>query len=231
MKYKYVFLLGRAGCGKSALYRELEKRILESGEARTLERIDDFPKFWAAFKMDDALEKEGKERIYSLPTDDGDYVVTNNAIWNDVLKEVNSEVLRIDRPDHMVFVEFARPSYVEAIRLFDKSILDHCLVVFMEVSFDTCWARNVARHQAAIAEGSDDHLVSREEMERSFLCDDQEAFVQYLTDQNIPVSVVNNEPDGQEHLRRQVDELFERLFREGWRADLGDRDGPPDEET
>jgi hypothetical protein len=212
MRYRYVFILGRAGCGKSALYRELEKRILKSGQARTLERVDDFPKFWTLFKRDDALEEEGKERIYSQPTDDGDYIVTSDAIWNDVLREVNLEVLQIDRPDHMVFIEFARSSYVEAIQLFDRSILDHCLVVFMEVSFDTCWARNLARHEAAIAEGTDDHLVSREEMERSFLHDDQEAFVQYLEDEDIPFSVVNNEADEEEHLRKQVEELFEDLF-------------------
>jgi hypothetical protein len=212
VKYKYVFLLGRAGCGKSSLYRELEKRILESGQARTLDRVDDFPKIWALFKRDDALEKEGNERIYSVPTDDGDYVVTNDAIWNEVLRDVNWQVLRVDRPDHMVFIEFARPSYVEAVQLFDKSILDDCIVVFMEVSFETCWARNLARHEASIAEGGDDHLVSREEMERSFLHDDQDDLVRYLKDHDIPVVVVNNEADGQEHLERQVAELFESLF-------------------
>jgi hypothetical protein len=212
VSYKYVFLLGRAGCGKSSLYRELEKRILESGQARTLERVDDFPKIWALFKRDDALEKEGKGRIYSVPTEDGDYLITNDAIWNDILKEVNAGLLKIARPDHMIFIEFARPSYVNAIQLFDKSILNNCIVVFMEVSFETCWARNLARHEAAIAEGGDDHLVSREEMEASFLHDDQEAFVRYLEDRNIPVAVVNNEADGQEHLEKQVGELFESLF-------------------
>jgi hypothetical protein len=49
MRYRYVFILGRPGCGKSALYRELEKRILNSGEAATCERVDDFPKIWATF--------------------------------------------------------------------------------------------------------------------------------------------------------------------------------------
>lgn len=43
MRYKYVFLLGRPGCGKSALSRELEKRLLESGQAQTFQRVDDFP--------------------------------------------------------------------------------------------------------------------------------------------------------------------------------------------
>jgi len=213
MKYKYVFLLGRPGCGKSALYCELEKRILESGQAITFERVDDFPKLWAKFQEDDALDKEGKERIYSKGTDDdGDYHLTNDNVLNDILKEVNSDVLKIDKPDHMIFLEFSRSNYVEALQNFDKSILDNCIVIYMEVNFDICWARNVARHEAAIAEGGDDHLVPRKEMERLYLHDDQDAFVQYMKDQNIPVSVVNNEADGEEHLKKQVEELFKNLI-------------------
>ena len=36
MRYKYVFLLGRPGCGKSALHRALEQRILERRQAKTV---------------------------------------------------------------------------------------------------------------------------------------------------------------------------------------------------
>ncbi len=212
MKYKYVFLLGRPGCGKSALYHELEKRILESGQAITFERVDDFPKLWAALQRDDTLEKEGKERIYFKRFNDGDTCLTNDDLFNVILKEVNSDVLKIDKPDHMVFLEFARSNYVEAVQNFDRSILDHCIAIYMEVSFNICWARNVARHEAAIAQDGDDHLVPREDMERIYLHDDQDAFVQYMKDQNIPVLVVNNEADGEEHLKKQVEELFNNLF-------------------
>jgi DNA replication protein DnaC len=75
MEYRSVFLLGRPGSGKSSLYHELRKRILESGRARTVERIDDFPKLWSSFQRDDALEREGKERIYSSRTADGHYLI------------------------------------------------------------------------------------------------------------------------------------------------------------
>jgi hypothetical protein len=212
MKYKYVFLLGRGGCGKSSLYRELEKRILASGQARTVERVDDFPRLWALFKSDDALEKEGKARIHSVPAGDGDYALTNVASLNDILREVSADVRTIDRPDHVIFIEFARPSYVEAIQLFDQSILSNCLVVYMDVSFETCWARNLARCEPAIAAGGDDHLVPREVMEKLFLHDDHHALIRYLKDHGIPFAVVNNEADGKEHLKEQVEELFGELF-------------------
>jgi hypothetical protein len=177
-----------------------------------LERIDDFPKLWALFKRDDALEEEGKERIYSVPAGYGDYALTNVAALSDILREVNAEVLKIDRPDHMIVIEFARPSYVEAIQLFDRSILGNCLAVYMDVSFETCWARNLARREAAIAGGGDDHLVPREVMEELFLHDDRDALIRYLKARGIPSAVVNNEVDGEEHLRKQVEELFASLF-------------------
>jgi adenylate kinase family enzyme len=212
MKYKYMFLLGRPACGKSSLYRELEKRILERGQAQTFERIDDFPKVWARMKRDDALEQNGKERIYTQRSENGAYLITDENFFNDILREVNADVLKIDKPDHLIFVEFARPSYVEAIQNFDKRILDRCLTIYMEVSFDISWERNVARHQAEMSQDGDDHFVYRETMEEIYLHDDRDAFVQYLKDRNIPVSVVNNEADGEEHLRTLVKELFENLF-------------------
>jgi hypothetical protein len=212
MKYKYVFLLGRPGCGKSALYRELEKRILESAQAETCERVDDFPKVWALLQRDDALEQEGKERLHSRRSENGGWLFTNDQVWDDFLKEVNAEVLEIDRPDHVIFIEFARPSYIGAIRNFDRGILDDCIAIYMQVSFETCWARNVARHEGVIGEDGDDHFVRREAMEKFYLHDDQEAFVQQMQERNIPVVVVDNEADGEEHLQSQVEELFRSLF-------------------
>jgi adenylate kinase family enzyme len=216
MKYKYVFLLGRPGCGKSALYRELEQRIRASGQAKTFERIDDFPILWAKLQADDALEQEGQERLFSRRIGKGDYRITNynvlHNVFNEILQEVNSDVLKIDQPDHMIFLEFARPSYVEALQHFDQRILDRCIAIYMDVNFDICWARNVARHVAAIAQDGDDHLVPRAEMERIYLHDDRDAFVRHMQERNVPVLVVNNEAEGEEHLKQQVEELFKHLF-------------------
>jgi hypothetical protein len=96
--------------GRVALARgEGEEVISFGGQAKTFERVDDFPKLPAKFQEDDALEKEGKERIYSRGTDDGDYPVTNDDVWNDFLKEVNPDVSRIDQPDHVIFRVLAFP--------------------------------------------------------------------------------------------------------------------------
>jgi hypothetical protein len=219
MKYKYVFLLGRPACGKSAVYRELERRILSSGQALTCERVDDFPTVRTRFRGDDALQKKGRERLYSTRTEDGVYQ-PKEGVFDDILREVSADVLRIDEPEHVIFLEFARPSYVEALQNFDKSILDRCIAIYIEASFETCWARNVARYEATVAEGqmgifakgSDDHFLPRETMESIYLHDDRDAFVQHMGERNIPVAVINNEAQGEEHLNQQVEELFETLF-------------------
>ena len=58
-------------------------------------------------------------------------------------------------------------------------------------------------------------MVSRVTMEALYLHDDQDALVQYLKDQDIPVLVVDNEAEGEEHLKRQVALLFRHLV-EDW---------------
>ena len=134
MKYNYVFLLGRPGCGKSAIYRHLEQRILDSNQATTLERVDDFPKVWAMLQRDDALENGGRQRPYSERTAGAGYILTNHEVLNAILGEVSADLLTIDKPDHLIVLEFARANYVRAIQNFDTRILARSLVVYMEVS-------------------------------------------------------------------------------------------------
>lgn len=49
-------------------------------------------------------------------------------------------------------------------------------------------------------------------MERLYLVDDRDDFVQTMVDQQIPVVVVDNEPEGEEYLIEQVASLYQRLF-------------------
>jgi hypothetical protein len=142
--------------------------------------------------------------------------VTNTSLFDKVLREVNADVQDIQKPGHMIFLEFARPSYVDALANFDGRILDNCVVFYMDVGFDICWQRNVARHESAVAAGGDDHLTSREEMERTFRHDDRDSLVKHLGERGIPMSVVNNEAQGEEHLSRQVEEVYDQLFNQDY---------------
>jgi hypothetical protein len=55
-----------------------------------------------------------------------------------------------------------------------------------------CWERNRRRRQAAVAAGTDDHLVSREEMEKTYLRDDHDR----LHTLSVPFLLIDNHMDG-----------------------------------
>jgi len=205
----YIFLMGRPGCGKSEIYRRVADELKKRNLASDFMRVDDFPKLWAKFTGDDAAQKEGKPRRYSVKTSDGGYLVTNDGVWDEILKEVDADLKKLSRPGKVIFIEFARPNYVHSIiDNFSKEVLDNGLVIYIDCSFDTCWKRNVRRHEAAIAAGGDDHLVSRDEMEKTYLHDDRDELVKNT---RIPVVVVNNEQDGTEHLKGAIETVLSEI--------------------
>lgn len=204
-----VFLLGIPGCGKSAFYKRLVKKLEDARLFRKFFRIDDFPKLWAIFKED---EKTGDWKR-CRPTDDGGYKVTDDAVWNDILIEVNKDVIEIIKTESsdsvLYFVEFSRPDYVDSMNNnFSKEILDQALAVYVDVPFDICWERNVRRHKLAMAEGTDDHLVSREEMEKTYGSDDKDNL-----EKGLPMPVIFINPDSKdEHDFRKLEEGVEKVF-------------------
>ncbi len=203
-----IFLFGIPGCGKSEVYRRLTARLKKDGLYKEFPRVDDFPKLWDIFKKD---EKSGNwDRC--RPTKDGGYKVTDETVWDDILKEVNKDVLKMKKntgDDTLIFIEFSRPNYVHSIKEnFSQEVLKDSSVVYLDVPFDICWERNVRRHEQALDEGSDDHLVSREEMEETYGSDDKNDLKEKL---NIPVIFIS--PDARdendfEKLNKCVDKVY-----------------------
>ncbi len=203
-----IFLLGVPGCGKSEFYRRLVKRLKEAGSFNNFARMDDFPKLWAIFQED---EKSGSWQR-SRPTEDGGYKVTDETVWDDILKAVNKDLSdNIEKYDDgtLLFVEFARPNYVHSImNNFSEEIIEQAIGVYLDVPFDICWERNVRRHEQAIEAGTDDHLVSREEMEETYGSDDKDKLKIEL-----PFSIifVNNDAKKSDDFTR-LDEGVENVF-------------------
>ncbi len=201
LKKRYIFLLGRPGCGKSAVYNRITKRLKEEGLAKEFMRVDDFPKLWKLFQED-------VERKRSKRTPDGGYKVTDDTVWDDLLKELNEDIKKLEKEDRVVFVEFSRNDYKRAFKNFDKEILDKAVAIYIDVPFDICWERNVKRHQKAIAEGTDDHLVSREEMEKTYKYDDG---LEFAKNAPLPVEIIDNSKEGDEFLNQQVERIIQIL--------------------
>lgn len=203
-----VFLLGTPGCGKSEIYRRLEKRLKADGWATEVLRIDDFPKLHACFVADDEAEAAGKPRQYSRKTEDGGWLVTNPGVWDQLLRMVNEDIQKERRKDKVVFVEFARPDMVRSIgTCFGEEIRKSSLLLYIFCPFEICWQRNVRRHEAALAAGTDDHLVSREEMESTYAHDDHDDLFKL----GIPFVVIDNHLDGTDLLDYEIDKILAEM--------------------
>jgi adenylate kinase family enzyme len=201
LKKSYIFLLGRPGCGKSAVYNKLVKYLKEEKLADDFPRVDDFPKLWKLFQED--VEQKRSRR-----TEDGGYKVTDDTVWDDLLKELNNDIKNMTKEGRVIFVEFSRDSYKRAFKNFDKDVLEKAMGIYIDVPFEICWQRNVERHKKALAEGTDDHLVSKEEMEKTYKYDDG---IEFAKTAPFPVEVIDNSKEGEEFLNEQIKNIIKIL--------------------
>ena len=98
---KYIFLLGRPGCGKSAVYRRAIQDFSEKSIAVNFERIDDFPRILIVNEQD-------KEQKRHKPMADGGFLITDDTVWDDVLRIVNDDAKKASADNKIIFIEFAR---------------------------------------------------------------------------------------------------------------------------
>ncbi|MCK4648416.1 AAA family ATPase [bacterium] len=203
-----IFMLGRPGCGKSELYRRLSPSLKKEGFAQEFVRVDDFPKLWNIFVNDKDFKR-------CRPTEDGGYKVTDSKVWDDILREVNRDIKKLDRKGKIIFIEFSRPNYAHSLKNFDRKILDKSLIIYIDCSFETCWKRNVRRHKAALTAGLDNHLVSREEMEETYLHDDKDELVRFGEESEIPIVVVDTDYEGMAHYKGIIEKIIKTLKKFG----------------
>lgn len=204
----FVFLLGRPGSGKSAVYRMLKKRLREGGLASDITRIDDFP------VLRELLDRDvGFKRHYRK---EGGFVVTDFTILDEVLKEINRKLKKLEQPGKVTFVEFARARYADALKNFDRKVLDRSLILYIYCPFDICVERNVRRFRKARGKDIDEHIAPTDIMERYYKYDDYEEL--YLKSENelkaqapAPIVVVKNNVEGLNHLKLEIEKVMTTL--------------------
>ncbi|MDI6643317.1 MAG: deoxynucleoside kinase [Candidatus Hodarchaeaceae archaeon] len=194
-----VFLIGRPGCGKSVVFQILKGELQARGYRGELKRIDDFPILKHIFDTDTRYKRH-------RPAPGGGVKVTDDAVWDDLAKGLNDQALKLQSPDRLLFIEFSRDNYVRAFKNFSPEILKNSLIVYIDAPFDVCWERNVCR--AREEQGLDAHLVSREEMEKTYARDDHEELPKHVA---VPVLIVKNESDDMGNLRGELKKVVEKL--------------------
>ena len=194
-----MFLIGRPGCGKSAVFCIIEQELRAKGFRGELKRIDDFPLLKHIFDTDIEYKRH-------RPAPGSGVKVTDDTVWDDIAKGLNDQALELQSPDRLLFIEFSRDSYVRAFKNFSPEILKNSLIVYIDAPFNVCWERNARR--AREEQGLDAHLVSREEMEKTYARDDHDGLQKHVA---APVLIIKNESDDMENLRRELKKVVDRL--------------------
>lgn len=228
----YLLLLGRPASGKSELIQFLTglphgERALGYHLGR-LRVLDDFPMLWRKFVEDDLWEAVGRGRLHSRRAEEN-YAVADDHLWPFLILSLNEELARGPaRPGETVVVEFSRGgpgAYRQALTRLDRELLGQAAILYLAVSFEESWRRNVARYDRARRHGLLTHSVPREEMERTYRHDDWAALAPagsgYIEVQGIsvPYVTVPNEPEPKTEnefalrFRPALDELFRRWRR------------------
>jgi hypothetical protein len=210
--FPYLLVLGRPASGKS----EFIDFMVHTPPAARAQRyaigefdvLDDFVFLWQHFLHDDEREKQGMPRRFSAPSEFG-YVVASDDVWDVLVDDINNAFAAkwasVQASERTLMVEFSRGrnhGYLRALSRLDPRLLHQGAVLYIQVSFEESWRRNLARYDEKRKSGILTHSVPRAEMERTYGEDDWGALtggkpngyiqVRGIT---IPFSTMFNEPE------------------------------------
>ena len=207
--FDVLLLLGRPASGKSEFIDFMRGLRPEERNERfhiaPFEVVDDFPILWERFVDDDIWEDLGRSRLHSVRCD-SNYAVDDDGLWPFLIEKINRaaepHLSTLDR--RTLLVEFSRGGpngYADALARMSPAILDRAAILYVSVSFEESWRRNVARYDAKKRDGILTHSVPREEMERTYGTDDWHAIAGAphgtidVAGQAIPYATMENEPE------------------------------------
>lgn len=230
--FDVLLLLGRPASGKSEFIDFMthcpteERAILY--HIGPFEVIDDFPVLWQLFEDDDLWEAQGRPRLHSRRCD-GNYAVTDPGVWPFLIRKIDRAArARLDQAGTTTIIEFSRggPSgYADALPALSDDLLRRATVLYVSVSFEESWRRNIARYDDANRGGILTHSVPREEMQKTYGTDDwfdiapDPVGVLDIRGVRVPYATMPNEPESKDpavlgpRYRQALDSLFAR-----WRA-------------
>lgn len=163
-KIKFVFMLGRPGCGKSYLYNNVFVPAFKERGLTEVERLDDFPVLQKLLDEDTEFKRHVRMN--------GGFKVTDWTIVDDVLKEMDKILKAKEKNGKVIFVEFARDNYRKALKNFSNYIRLKSLLIYIWAPFDVCLESNLKRFEKK--KDIDDHIVPEILMNTYYRTDDIE---------------------------------------------------------
>jgi len=224
----YLVLLGRPAAGKSELIQFLRGLPPDERARRyhlgTISVLDDFPILWEKFIEDDIWEEVGKGRLISRRAGDN-YYVTDDHTWPFLIEVLNRRIeAEPELPGRTVIVEFSRggkDGYRGALGRLHRRALERGAILYLDVSVEESWRRNLARYDRARRDGILTHSVPWEEYERTYKADDwrelapERAGYVEIRGAKIPYVTVKNEPEpvGPADFAARFEPVLGELFR------------------
>lgn len=214
--FDHLLLLGRPAAGKSEFIDFMKKtpdpERAECYHIGRFEELDDFPWLWEKFLEDDLWEEAGHPRLHSLRYDEN-YGLDPKAekLYDLMLARFNHEVAAryLTRPgfyaDGTLVVEFARggrQGYAHSLARLSRALLERAAILYVRVSFDESWRRNVARYEEKMKHSILAHMVPRQTLENFYRADDWDTHTVQKPDGHltingvrVPFVTMENEPE------------------------------------
>ncbi len=169
--YKYIFFLGRPGCGKSEIFSLISKGIQkQSGQRIKFSRLDDFLILQQMLDKDTDCKRHVKN--------EGGFEVTDFTILDEVLVDLDKEAISKNGENKLTFIEFSRNDYTHALELFSRDLLQQTLIIYIHCHFEICLERNHLRFKTKREMNPDDHIVPESIMYSYYRVDDYEKTIE-----------------------------------------------------
>lgn len=176
--FENLLVLGRPAGGKSEFIDYLHNTPDDQRAKRyhigIFEILDDFIWIWEKFEEDDLWEKTSKGRIFSQKCGEN-YGLVDGTLFTFMMERFNVEVPKKYRKEQTLLIEFSRGGengYREALNLLSPEVLKKAAILYIQVSFEESWRRNVARYEEKLKHSILAHMVPRETMEKFYKVDD-----------------------------------------------------------
>lgn len=215
--FRHLLVLGRPACGKSEFIDFLKHATTDVRRSRLhigqFEEVDDFPWLWEKFQEDVIWEKAGYPRLYTqeyMPGNPG-MAPKGAALFDWCMAKFNDVIARqyAGRADFYdqstLLIEFSRGgqnAFDKALRMLDRTVLEPAAILYINVSREESWRRNVARYQEKLKHSILAHMVPRETYDYFYDVNDWSDITGGrpsgridLNGVQVPFVTMNNEPE------------------------------------